>query len=549
MATMRMESSAKAAGAKHSSPKNDLRFTLGAPVLGELTPDYPITSREPMRKYLPYAPNGMQGVWYWVNGLTPTVAGTYAVQTMHSQAVASGPSTPGTTLGAWCALIQAGTAVGYIGTTTKLYLWDGASTFTDKSKGGGYTNTATDWSFAQYGNITIATNGVNTPQFRDSSGSSAFADLTAAPISAIVTCQSNAVLFFNQSGTADGWYASDVGDYTNYTTGEAANGRLIQTPGPITAAIPFADYVLVFKKNAVFRVRYVGGVIKWSTEVLCIGRGAWNMHDVCNCGDIVVFSGPGGAWKFDGSTFTEITQYIGEVTGPAISLPAVGGVTYGSVYSPWSKNVYFYRGGTRFGKAMVYNVMSDRWGREDFFPVSGLVASGNYVPVRGEPTALNAFIGTPGNSITTQNGTWIVDLSATPAVIKNNTLVGSGDGVNYVSAVGGIEGIGGRSLTKFTGLDVDYTSSAFQLASNIYAGNTAFQMYVYSGKSRDGYNLNLFNSGAVSTLGPISSSSAQRRFDFTLTDVYARFVINVPDNTGYCELNDYTPVMAKVGAL
>lgn len=122
---------------------------------------------------------------------------------------------------------------------------------------------------AQYGTATIAVFG-NTRSTAYSVGGN-FLVLADAPKGEIVVTCSNAVLIFNgDKGTLynDGWWASDVGDYTNWTTGEAASGRLIQTPGKIVAAVAFKDCVYAFKSSSIYRGRYVGGEVKWVWEVV-----------------------------------------------------------------------------------------------------------------------------------------------------------------------------------------------------------------------------------------------------------------------------------------
>jgi hypothetical protein len=172
-----------------------------------------------MRKYMPFAPKGMPGVWQAATFWWPMRSGAYRTSYIHTQKVGAGPSSPGTTLRAWCALLPDDSAVGYIGTTTKLYQYDGTSTFTDRSVGGGYTNTATDWSFAQYGNNTYATNRVDNIQVRDSSGSSAFAALAGSPpkASILVTQADQLILFDLNDGSekADAFATSAPGDPTD----------------------------------------------------------------------------------------------------------------------------------------------------------------------------------------------------------------------------------------------------------------------------------------------------------------------------------------------
>jgi hypothetical protein len=94
--------------------------------------------------------------------------------------------------------------------------------------------------------------GASTATVKSTGGN--FSALAGAPQAEIVLPVANALLYLNTNTSTDGWAASDVGDYTNYATGEAASGRLIQTPGPITAGVSFGNYAIVFKGDAIYRL-------------------------------------------------------------------------------------------------------------------------------------------------------------------------------------------------------------------------------------------------------------------------------------------------------
>lgn len=79
----------------------------------------------------------------------------------------------------------------------------------------------------------------------------------------IVVYQSHAKLIFD----GDSWAASDLGDYSNFETGEGCSGRFPQPEGPFLWALAFRDYVLAGKKHAAFKGRYVGGCMKWRWDV------------------------------------------------------------------------------------------------------------------------------------------------------------------------------------------------------------------------------------------------------------------------------------------
>lgn len=124
---------------------------------------------------------------------------------------------------------------------------------------------------AQYGDVTHMVNGVGTATAK--STGTTFSALAGAPQAEIILVCRNAVLYFNTNTAVDGWAATDVGDYTNFTTGEAASGRIISTPGPISGAVNFGDDVMVFKPSAIYLMSYVGGAVKWLVRMIWNGIG------------------------------------------------------------------------------------------------------------------------------------------------------------------------------------------------------------------------------------------------------------------------------------
>lgn len=512
------------------------------------------------RKWLPLAPPNMPGVWFDVSKMIPDRAGAYAPQGYWIGYVssASAPAAPGTTLRIWAGLLPAAT-VAYIGTTTKLFLWDGNTTFTDKSKGGGYTNTAVDWSFAQYGNISLATNRVDNLQTRDASGATAFADATGSPPKArIVITQAEQVLLFDLNDGAekpDAFASSAPGDYTDWSgAGATTATRIRHRPGKITAAVAFRDYVLVFKAGSVYRLTYTGSTFKWKVELLSIGCGAWGKHDVVNCGDVVVFSGPGGAWKFDGASFTPITEWVGEVSGeyPFAGSNTGPGRCLGSVYSPLSGNVFFYLyAGALSSVGFVYNIYSDRWGYVNSF--GGAIAD-DCRPLTGEPQAIRALLESGFVFQSYPNFGMMINLSgASYIVYHNRTFWGDSGGSTWAGddayLISGAEGIGGEQITEFRRFAPIYTNARYALASDVTPSDNELRLDIYQANSMDALNLNPSATGATATQTNIASSTEQMRFDFLKSSVYARFSLKFPKTSGYAEVQDYSVDMKPAGKL
>jgi hypothetical protein len=480
-----------------------------------------------MRKWRPRATTTDPGAWMTTTmvNFMPTVTGSYAPPNLFTQKVGAGPVTPGTTKRAWCALLPDDTAIGYIGTTTKVYQYDGSSTFTDRSKGGGYTNTATDWSFAQYGYYSLATNRVDALQVRDSSGVSAFADCAGNPPKARIICtQSEQVLLADlNDGTekGDSFASCAPGDHTDWSSANAMPvTRIRHRPGRLTAMVAFRDYVLAFKRSSVYKLTYTGSTLKWRVELIAIGRGAFGKHDVLNCGDIVLFNGPGGGWSFDGASFRSTTN----PDGPVQTSPCIG-----SYFSPSTQTAYFMGLTTHVG----YNVASEAWGKILSYTTTGTSLNVTYYPLTGEPAALSTFTGsTVGVSM--PDVIWLVDLSSNPCVQKSDSQWGNGtsafhqrDHVRIVRR--------DRWEQHHPFLDGSPRSSRFprRCCRSPPLGDTALAMTYLPTNNAD----DIDNNG---TSAQIASSTAQRRFDINISSVYLLPAIFIPVNAGYTEIVDYT---------
>lgn len=273
-----------------------------------------------MRKWQNLAAPDDPGSWYDVDGVYPTKRGTYR-RVEFGEGTETAASGAGTVLYAFAAGRLAGVSE-YIVDSAKI--WEYVSSFTDRT--GGVT-IGTYPMMAMYGNVAICVMGAGNPTVKATAAGGSFSALAGAPQGEIVVVQSNAVLILNTNTAVDGWAASDVGDYTNWTTGESASGRLIATPGPIMAAVAFGDSVIVFKSSSVYRMRYVGGAVKWTTELLHSGVGCsltgypsttvtYEKYSACASPAGILFLGPGdiasglsAAWWMDGAAqFREVNK-------------------------------------------------------------------------------------------------------------------------------------------------------------------------------------------------------------------------------------------------
>lgn len=473
-----------------------------------------------MRKWAPYADPRRQDIWTGVQNVIPTNGASYRTAPVFSYvttaAITTGStsiSSPGTTLKVWCGIINAGTGVGYVGTNTNIYSSaDGFITFSSRSRGGGYTSSATTWSFAQFGNITIAANKVDAMQSRDASGSSAFADLAGAPKAKIVVVQSNILLAFNIDDGADKphcWAASDVADHTNWTTGEAVTATpILHRPGPITAAMALGGDVIVFKRSSIYRMRYVGSPIYWTVELIADGIGALTQDNVASCGDRLIFIDRQGPYVCDGASVYPLNAE--GFDDPSSGASLLSKTCTAAVYWPFSKSVWFAYEGASGSDVLVYNMKTDAWGAFTVYPNSGTTALTGYCLNTGSPSAIDAVVTSAANE--ERGGAYFVKLSANPCVYKSAGVWGDGAVALQAYVETGFYGVSDDADTNVSGV--------IPILSRHMAGDApaATGMTLYNSTSAT-------TDAATSYGSAVTSSADQKRFDINQTAKWHRFKI------------------------
>lgn len=176
---------------------------------------------------------------------------------------------------------------------------------------GGYVGSSESrWSFAQFGDTTMATNSAD-PMQEKKKGASVYAAVPTAPkAKVIVSANNNFILAFSTNEgvygpSPDRWWCcaqSNQDDWApNVATG-ANTGRLIAGHGPITAAGALGDYMVAYKKESLFLGSFVGSPVQWQWNLIpggtcgCIGQDAW-----CSIGGAHFIVGPDMFWVFDGT--------------------------------------------------------------------------------------------------------------------------------------------------------------------------------------------------------------------------------------------------------
>lgn len=259
------------------------------------------------------------------------------------------------------------------GTATKLYELSSGS-WVDQSRvsGGAYAGgTDTRWSFAQFGNSTLAANLTDKIQRSNTSG--AFSDIATAPQAKIIFPVGGFVMALN---TVDGtygttpnrWWCCALYDETTWTpsvTTLATTGQLVSSPGQITAGLKLGEYAVAYKDKAIHVGQFVGApsVFDWvqipGGDAGCVGQDA-----LCDIGGAHFFVGQDNIWLFDGSRPTplgvgQLRQWFYSNSNPSFRYKTQ------CVFDRQNNVVWvFYpsSSSTVCDQAIVYHVQTKQWG-------------------------------------------------------------------------------------------------------------------------------------------------------------------------------------------
>ena len=330
-----------------------------------------------MAKLLGFAPDALQqtpGVLTNCTALVPYEGSFKAAPT----AISAGISTLAAECRGAAVLFKLdGSRRVFAGTQTKLYELGGTAWTDVTDVSGNYTgSTENRWSFAQFGNVSLASNLTEAIQYSNSTG--VFDNIATAPKAKIIFTVSGFVMALHYNDgtlTTDGWYCSGYQDYTVWTTAVATQcdkGRLFGTPGPFTAGIRFGEDALAFKESTIYLGRYQGPPSPWRwTEIPgqagCIGQDA--VVDVStDAQPLIFFVGKDNFYVYNGARPTPVG--VGKVRSWWLSRinQSFAHRTIVS-YDRAARNVYiYYPNSTSTGavnECLVYNVQDDTWGRDD----------------------------------------------------------------------------------------------------------------------------------------------------------------------------------------
>ena len=201
------------------------------------------------------------------------------------------------------------TVYNFVGTRTNLYQLS-SGTFT--SRKASLTGTATDfWTFTQFGEYVIASNGVDAPQYYLMGTSTNFANLSAIQSAGTVPTfrVSGVVRDFLVTGNITNatnriqW--SGINDITVWS-GKQSDLQDLPGSGGQVVAITSGEVGYVFRQNQIIRMDYVGGATVFRLSVISPNRGAMYGRTVCQDNRQIFFYADDGFYQINGDQILPI---------------------------------------------------------------------------------------------------------------------------------------------------------------------------------------------------------------------------------------------------
>src|SRR5271166_4152654 len=304
------------------------------------------------------------GIFVASNSLVPNNKGFFSPQLLP---VSRTNALPAKCLGAFTAYFLNGTFRQFAGTNTHLSE-NVAGTWTEVD--GGTTFNATQWRFAQFGNHTIAVDGVDAPVFATDSGN--FSTLGGSPpVAKLVASISNNFLFMaNDTSFSDEWTTCAQGNDGNWTPNastQASQNRLWDNSGPITGIKPIgANLTLaIYKRDVTYLGQYVAPPVIWQFIKVSSQVGALTQESIVDIGNIHVFPGVDDFYLFDGSNTQRLESPIKKYFYNIINYSAIqNGTAFLIGRFDRIKNVvswHYPTTGTTMDTYLAWNIKSNHW--------------------------------------------------------------------------------------------------------------------------------------------------------------------------------------------
>ena len=197
------------------------------------------------------------------------------------------------------------TVYNFVATTDDIFQLS-SGTFTSRKSS--LTGTNTDfWTFTQFGNYVIASNGVDAPQYYLMGTSTNFANLSAiATAGTVPTFKVSGVIrdFLVTGNIANAtnrvqW--SGLNDITTWEAGVSSSDQQdLPGSGGQVVAITSGEVGYVFRQNQIIRMDFVGGATVFRFSVISPNRGAVYGQTVCQDNRQIFFYAEDGFFQING---------------------------------------------------------------------------------------------------------------------------------------------------------------------------------------------------------------------------------------------------------
>src|SRR6056300_365355 len=204
---------------------------------------------------------------------------------------------------------NAGNVYNFVANNTDIYQLDGG-TFT--SRKGSLTGGDTDfWTFTQFGNYIVASNGVDLPQYYLMGTSTNFANLSAintagtTPNFKVSGVIRDFLVTGNQNSNKNRIQWSGINDIGVWS-GKQADLQDLPGSGGQIVHITSGEIGYVFRQNQIVRMDYVGGATIFRLSVISPNRGAVYGRTVCQDNRRVFFYADDGFFEINGDNVISI---------------------------------------------------------------------------------------------------------------------------------------------------------------------------------------------------------------------------------------------------
>jgi hypothetical protein len=213
--------------------------------------------------------------------------------------------------GALAAKASDGNSYFYCGDATKLYQIFN-QTVTDKSKGGGYSNAATQgWEATVFGTSILFTNFDDAVQSLTIGGAGNYADhitSTLKPKARHIATVRNFVVLGNTNDATDGdvphriWWSA-INDSLDFDPDASTQCDFNDMPdgGFVTKIIGGADYGVIFQEGQISRMTYTGDNLIFQIDPVDRRRGSPIPGSIIGRGRLIFYISEEGLFAFDGT--------------------------------------------------------------------------------------------------------------------------------------------------------------------------------------------------------------------------------------------------------